>query len=289
MTIADDLRVLAQGVDGLLQERDFLQTQLTVARADGEACAADLAETLAALHDCRNPARGLLGWNREDARFKARRLYYRPANATAMLAEVQAVVDAGQRPLVSLKSGLPLADLPSLPPCDFAWHHEPEDDFTDAAVFRTGFDAAAALLPAGVRPVVCLMGWTFDSRSGRDPADWLPATAQALAVDPYNWFGVTTQTWVSPAEMLAAPLEFARSRDLPLLIWETNCAEDPADPNRKAGWLRELFDFVEAERIEHLVFFDAVSKPGVGKFVLFSSVQAAAVVEEAFTRPYFGG
>ncbi len=265
------------------EERGREREGLLIERAELQA---EVARVLAALAECQ--ARGLIGWNKLDPHFGARRLYYRAGNVGNMLAEVQTVIANGQRPLVSLKSGLPLTDLPNLPPCDFAWHHEPEDDFLDPAQFRAGFDAAAALLPADVRPVVCLMGWTFDPRSGRIAADWIPETAEAIAIDPYNWFGVTGATWVSPAQMLEAPLAFAASVSLPLLIWETNCAEDPADPGRKATWLREFFDLAEAERIEQLVFFDALAtQPGAGKFVLFSSPQATAAVEEGLARPYF--
>lgn len=284
-----------------------LEDQVSSLRAVDAAQDARLTELESALDAL--TARGLIGWNRDDDRFGAKRVYFTWSQRANIAPVVSDLLARGVRPLVSLKppSGAPggwraVASgqydaqlrqvFDALPQCenvciDFAFHHEPEDDApSNAADFRAAFDRVAALAPAHVRPVVVLMGWTAEPASGRVWADWVPASAQAIAVDVYNWAYSTSRpgaAWTSPAEMMAPVLALA---DRPVLVWETNSYEDPADPLRKAAWLLEWAELAETEQVEQVVFFDSASgQPNT--FRLFSSPAAALAVDEMLAHPYF--
>lgn len=299
-----------------------LIAELDAARIDIAARDEQIASLQDELEECRTPtAKGLLGWNTSDARFGAYRLYATPTNKAAKVEAARAAAEQGLYPLFSLKPprGAPggwqdvasgSADayirdvVNALPPCDFAFHHEPEDDApSDGADFKRAFDRVAGLLPSGIRPVVCLMAFTFNTTK-RNPADWLPTSAEAIALDAYNWFGVPDRadrfTWTNPPELLRpvvapdAPPDTPRGPlvwlsdhgdERPISIWETNSREDPADPNRKANWVRAYAPLAETEGLEQLVFYDSTGASTV--FRLFSSTAATAAVSELVARPYF--
>lgn len=71
------------------------------------------------------------------------------------------------------------------------WCHEPEDDGGSSADFRASATHVNQLIKS-VRPQTWVgpifMAWTFDSRSGRAPSDWMPSVSSCdfLGVDPYQ-------------------------------------------------------------------------------------------------------
>lgn len=249
---------------------------------------------------------GAFGWNNFDERFDARRLYYVWSERAQMESEVQAQVAAGFYPLISLKppvaapagwqqvaAGTHDAAIASataeLPPCDFCFHHEPENDAPTAhADYRAAFNRVSGLLPDGVRPVVNLMDFTFDPVSGRNPANWLPSTAEAIALDPYNWYGFTTQTWSWPETIMANPLDYLATDSRPILVWETNTNEHATNTTWKAEWWTRFADLCEVEEITQLVAFDAVAGQEF-QFRLFTSTQVEDAITEIVARPYWSG
>lgn len=253
-----------------------------------------------------DPARGVLGWNNVDARFGGRRRYFQWQHLSTLAATTRAIADSGDLPLVSLKPPLPIIDglrqiasgqhdntlrnaLASLPVCYFCPLHEPEDDVpTASATFRAAFDRVSTLLPSHVTPTVCLMDWTFDSRSGRNPKDWLPASAKLIAVDPYNWFGIRYSSWITPTTLMRPIMDWCVrfNEQRPLAVWETNTLEDPAQPNRKADWIREFANLAERYKLRQLTFFNSVTTEATA-FKLFTSPAADAAVTEIANRPYF--
>lgn len=291
---------------------DEVQLQGNALLAERDALQAENARLQAELDERRTPpptAKGLLGWNNPDARLGARRMFYQWKHLSTMAAKVKAVADAGQYPLVSQKppnfaGGWPAVAagqydssyrtlLNSLPPCDFSFHPEPEEEGS-ASVFTAAFDRVSGLMPPHVRPVVCLMDWTFDPASGRTWQNWLPDTAKSIAIDPYNWFRVKDPTkggvWKWPGQLMMPVLQKLRdSGDArPVSVWETQSAEDPADIGRKASWLHEFAALAEGEELEQLVFWDSLdTQPQYALFKLFSSPQAADAVTEIVARPYF--
>ena len=251
----------------------------------------------------RRPLRhGRLGWNKQEARFRVRRVFATWANRESKAIEATNIFSSGQRVAFSLKppTGAPggwtvvangqydaelRAYFATLPKCQFAFNHEPENDSLDADAFRRAFDHVADLLPARIRPVVCLMAYTFSDAQPNGPAArWVPSRAQHLAVDAYNWSGTNTQpnaVWRSPEQLMSRV-----PSDLPVSVWETNCYEDPNDPNRKADWVRAWGPVAQAHRLRRVVFYDS-SPDKPNDFVLFSSAQAAQAVADLVRHPYF--
>lgn len=80
----------------------------------------------------------------------------------------------------------------------WCFYHEPEDNTGASPNSATDFRNATAridsimqpiLHPAGWRTAICLMDWTFDTRSGRDPLDWLSLSTDIILVDAYDYRG----------------------------------------------------------------------------------------------------
>lgn len=136
-------------------------------------------------------------------------------------------------------------------PLFLTFHHEPE--FAAAhgtpAEFRAAWRRYVEVFRAtGVRNVVWV--WvvtptvfyaapataTADQLyPGDDVVDW-------LGLDAYNWYGCTTgvpTTWRTMAQIAGPFRDFGRAHGKPLMLAEWGAAEDPADPTRKAAWLRE--------------------------------------------------
>ncbi len=63
-----------------------------------------------------------------------------------------------------------------------------------------------------------------------------------LALDGYNWYGCSAgkpTAWRSMATIAGPFRTFGLGRGKPLMLAEWGSVEDPADPNRKANWIRE--------------------------------------------------
>jgi hypothetical protein len=124
-----------------------------------------------------------------------RRTFWSMAKTSGLLSTARADVTAGRVPWVSVKLGAPWAAVASGSidtsllalfgelgkidgPVWFTAHHEPENDPADgtAADWRNMQARVRAVLDrSGVTNVAfasILMSWTFDRRSGRNPADW---------------------------------------------------------------------------------------------------------------------
>jgi hypothetical protein len=70
---------------------------------------------------------------------------------------------------------------------------------------------------------------------GDDVVDW-------LALDAYNWYGCgpgKPTAWRSLAEVVSPFRTWSLPHGKPLMLAEWGSSEDPADPQRKANWLRD--------------------------------------------------
>ena len=149
-----------------------------------------------------------------------------------------------------------------------AFHHEPEDEV--GGQFGTAADYAAAFRhihdifeEEGADAVVfvwALIGYEnwfplYDELyPGDDVVDW-------IAWDPYNWAICRPQSpWESMEEASAPFYELATTTwpDKPLMVAEFGTSEDPADPEAKANWFRDLAAMAETERpsVRAWVYFD---------------------------------
>lgn len=250
-------------------------------------------------------AKGVLGWNKEG--LPARRLYATWSTRSSKATEATAVRAAGHPVLISIKppavstTGLTAvangqydsqyqAWFQSLPEdANVAFFHEPENDGVTAASFRAHFDRLAPLLGPKQVPVVCLMGWTFEDASGRDWQSWLPAKAAKIALDVYSWAFTPDrggEPWRSPQQLLAPATAKLFSDPRPLSVWETNAAEDPSNPDRKADWIRAWGPAAEERKLAEVAFFDSTSTQP-GQFKLVSSAAANVAVGDLSRYPYF--
>ncbi len=199
---------------------------------------------------------------------------YRPWDEPQPAPAVVAAVRRGQIPLLSIRPGYKdgrivswasvargdadtmiakQADgLRSLSPSRLflSFHHEPDDPA--AATFGTPADFVAAwrhyrqvFAARGVSNVAFVWIMTPSSFSkagmadayypGDDAVDW-------IGEDAYNWFGCRegkSTSWRSPAELIAPFASWAAGHGKPLMLAEWGSAEDPAQPQRKAQWLRD--------------------------------------------------
>jgi hypothetical protein len=153
-------------------------------------------------------------------------------------------------------------------------NHEPET--TDsapnggAADFVDMWRRWSALLDerggSDLQTVWVMTGGAF---SGPTADEWYPGddAVDVIGVDPYNWYTCqgTERPWVDFADLLAAPLEYARGKDKPLAVAEFGSVEDPAQPGRKAQWFRDAADFLlrpeVADDIVYVSYFN-VTAPG---------------------------
>ncbi len=89
---------------------------------------------------------------------------------------------------------------------------------------------------------------------GDDAVDW-------IAEDAYNWNGCSAGKptgWRSPAEVVAPFATWAEPHGKPLMLAEWGSVEDPAEPMRKAQWLRDGLAAARSwPRLKALSYFDA--------------------------------
>ncbi|MBD7920073.1 hypothetical protein H9657_17515 [Cellulomonas sp. Sa3CUA2] len=83
-----------------------------------------------------------------------------------------------------------------------------------------------------------------------------------IGADVYNWYGCRPNVpgeWRSLATATAGLREFADARGKPAVLPEWGSVEDPADPQRRAVWLREAFAHLATwPRLEAAAYFDTV-------------------------------
>lgn len=89
---------------------------------------------------------------------------------------------------------------------------------------------------------------------GDDAVDWIGA-------DGYNWYPRSNNQsakWRSFKEIFDPFYAWASQRPKPLIIGEVGVQEDPADPNRKAQWLKDSASVVETSypRVKAVVYFN---------------------------------
>jgi len=248
---------------------------------------------------------GSLGWNEPADWSTAQREYFTgPFSAT----ELQPVLDAGRRPLVSYKPGISWAqiaageadgDLEQIRgalvdidgAADVAFHHEPENNEVGHESEDEKFGSAAEYLAASVRfrdRAVEGTGAVFTlclTSSGYEQAERWDPGVDAYAVDSYNQWGARGDVWRSLEDSIAPFVAYADRRGLPASVWECNSMEDPSDPERKAGWITAAGATAQEHGLAALVFFDG------GEFAwrLLSSEPADAAVRGLAASDYFDG
>jgi hypothetical protein len=159
-------------------------------------------------------------------------------------------------------------------PVWFALHHEPENDVNDngmrpsdwVAMQNRAIDIARSTAP-NVTIVPILMQWTFDSRSGRRPRDWMVDYATVFGVDLYNaWSASGNQHWVSFADQMDLVLPWRAGK--PILLAEYGCRTDTSQPGRAAGWMTDAFDYARQHDIVVMSYFNSWQNSPAGSWEL---------------------
>ena len=146
-------------------------------------------------------------------------------------------------------------------PTWLCWRHEPEDDGEPAAPWVSAFNrfAAKALRPH-VTPTAIYIGWTWDSRSGRNPADWLPADRNVcIGLDPYN-LGDTAgaSNDQDPAELFDPILVDLRKRGYHRFGIAETGIKNTVSAARRLEWMKQLRSWASVQTdVEYVCYFDS--------------------------------
>lgn len=180
-------------------------------------------------------------------------------------------------------------------PVFLTFHHEP--DYAPAhgtgAEFRAAWRHYVETFRAqGVTNVV----WTWvvtptvfiKTTSGPTSAEFYPGddVVDWLGLDAYNWFGCASHVpaaWRPMAEIAGPFREFGRARGKPLMLAEWGSSEDPANPSRKATWMRESMQTLASwPEIKAVVYFQ---QHGTCPWWVDSSATSMSGFKDAATMP----
>jgi hypothetical protein len=171
----------------------------------------------------------------------------------------------------------------------YTFYHEPEDNIQRGEFTFAQFIAASKrvysvmrpiLQPSGWRTAVCLMGWTVDSRSGRNIDNYFDAGLLALidviAWDPYNYGGGTgtnpAQPWAtqdprntSPSSVFTNCVTTTQARGKTPMVFETGCNRREADTTgaERTGWWEMVAELPIMREFEAIMHFEMSSADGV--------------------------
>jgi len=117
---------------------------------------------------------------------------------------------------------------------------------------------------------------------GDDAVDWIGA-------DGYNWYPMSnghTARWRNFAEIYQPFYAWASQRPKPLIIGEMGVQEDPADPNRKAQWIRDAAVTMERSmpRVKAVIYFNGDGGRQIPWFVESSNQSKTAWREIGLRR-----
>jgi uncharacterized small protein (DUF1192 family) len=233
-----------------------------IAELEAQLAARDarIAELEAQLTPATTPV--LFGFSQEGAPlfpsydYEVVRVYKRAGAGPAPYADVDGHLEGDKRVYLSVKDFSqvePAAVAYAGANVRLAYFHEPEDNMTGAefaSLQRRAYEAIARRLEFG--PI--LMSWTFDPRSGRDPAAYVPSDVpfDFLGVDGYlRNYPYPTSGWPG---VFDAPLAFARERELPLAITEVGALSQYGSvvvPEAvQAGAIGALHEYLAAHRAD---------------------------------------
>jgi hypothetical protein len=160
-------------------------------------------------------------------------------------------------------------------------HHEPENDAGGpgmqapdyVAMQRRAIDVAADLAPSVVVAPV-LQHWTFEPlRDDVDPSAWIVPGASVFGIDVYNpWSPTNGKSWRSLGSKLdeAAPW----IGDLPVVIGEYGCRNDPRDPGLGAEWLHDAADYALTHNVISMSYYNSGENAPDGPWTLTGEMES---------------
>jgi hypothetical protein len=177
-------------------------------------------------------------------------------------------------------------------PVYLTFHHEPENDVGGfgspqeyAAAFRRIVDIFRSRGADNVAFVWTLLAWSFSSGAA---ANYYPGDGWVdfVAADGYNWYpGRPGSTWQSFASVFEETRAFAVAHGKPWIVAEYGVQEDPAQPGRKAQWLRDALTTARSwPDLKAAIYFDSYKKY---PWVTDSSPAAMQAYAEMGNDPWF--
>ncbi|MFS0704888.1 glycosyl hydrolase [Cellulomonas sp. 179-A 9B4 NHS] len=180
-------------------------------------------------------------------------------------------------------------------------HHEPDiagTSFGTPAEYVAAWRHYVEVFRAeGVTNVL----WTWVSTTGALTQPTTDPTAKGfypgddvvdrIGSDTYNWFGCragSTTGWRSLEQVTAGLRTFAANHGKPAVLAEWGSVEDPAQPDRRAAWMREAFAYIASwPELEAVAYFDTVGTCDwrLGDGAAAAAYREAAVRPEMRTRP----
>jgi hypothetical protein len=149
-------------------------------------------------------------------------------------------------------------------PVYLTFNHEPDadpengDSSAFVAAWRHWVEVLRNQGATNARFVWTTTGYGYSKSGPRAAQAYWPGGqwTDLIGVDAYNSFRCKnpTGTWVSPAELLRPVMDFARQHpDRAVVLMEWSSVEDPADPDRKANWFRELAQVLQQPEYDQVV------------------------------------
>lgn len=220
------------------------------------------------------------------APLSARRTYFTwPANKTQLIRTLAADKAAGRMSAIAVKfgdwatvaSGAQDAELRDFAatikaigvPVAVTPHHEPEGGGTGgvpdgpAPAFRA---MIAHMLPIfrtapNMSVGVCLMAWSFEPNSGKNPDDWWVPGVDFLGIDGYNYWGTSSKAkWKTPTEVFTRSADYAAAHGVRMMVLETGVqATDgvAGAPGSSYTWMLQLRDFLLARNALGATYFNS--------------------------------
>jgi hypothetical protein len=153
--------------------------------------------------------------------------------------------------------------------------HEPEDDVESGSFTAADWRAAMKKTIAVAKPIIgplgwrigpCLMSWTLNPSSGRNPEDYWVPEADLYMWDPYNFAGASPAqpyatkdpSTVSPQTVYGAAVSWSKGKGKPYAICETACSRRQADTNgvERTKWMKMVTDSKILEGFDFVIYFE---------------------------------
>lgn len=186
------------------------------------------------------------------------------------------------------------------PDARFTFNHEPETREStpngDALEYRAAWRAVVELIRSRGGDEIEMV-WTVGAEALSEPEGraFYPGddVVDVIGADLYNWYTCqgTDRPWVSFENLVEPAVQFAAERGKPLALPEFASAADPADLNRRAGWMDAAVDVMTqwnaAERmgveLDFVAWFDVTAPGGTNPNCRWSH-RTDAETERAFSR-----
>jgi len=187
-----------------------------------------------------------------------------------------------------------VGSIPATHRCMLTFQHEPENPSKgiNPAQWRTAFRRFYDIVK-GIRPDIqvgpILMGWTYDTASGRDPdGDWNPGADKVdfYGIDDYQLYllegaGSPTSWDEAPRHTTIRCTQLAASHDRPIAMGELACGDYQGDFTMKRDWIKAEVDYMVDNNAMAFCYFNTNTNNDLAPNSL--------ITDDPLTQAYFAG